>query len=422
MFIVWFLTVFLVLFPKGGLKIGILPLTWGYLFLALTTPPLLLVRLAAFPSRLLLRVWVVLGAVAPIQLLCIYAMVFYGIVDPPFAVSTLTNLFFLPWIFLLVYPPFLGYVDGERLSRYLRVCIFLTAVWGIFLFFWHPFTGHFIEIPYLTVNVADYGDLEYTKHIARGLFLKLISTYNNGNLYGVAMLILLPLYEFLEKARWRVWLLKGALVLTLSRTVWFGLVIVQLAPLGLLLMRQVATFPRLQLGRLGKQVIATLVIVGCIFGALLFNSSTLAFLFDPNLGGRLGGLGAFSTATLLPSRGLAGLSEVVYVSAATWFGYAGFVAITLLLWSPALLLFVDSSALRSPSRTAALKGLLMYAVLCVSDGGFNYLPVMAFYWFAYMVYLFGWPAATSVVPRRVHPVLIPAAGAGDSLPIVEGAH
>ena len=53
--------------------------------------------------------------------------------------------------------------------------------------------GKFIEIPFLTVNAGDYGTLESTKHINRGGYLKLISTYNNGNVYGVATLILLPL-------------------------------------------------------------------------------------------------------------------------------------------------------------------------------------------------------------------------------------
>jgi len=61
--------------------------------------------------------------------------------------------------------------------------------------------------------------------------------------------------------------------------------------------------------------------------------------------------------------------------------------------SPVLLLFVDSTALQSPTRRAALKGLILYAFLAGIDGGFNYIPTMAFYWFVYMIYLFGWPAA-----------------------------
>ena len=205
MFVVWFLTVFLVLFPKGGVKIGDLPLTWGYMFFALTTPPLLLVRMVRFPVRLPVRLWAVLAALLPMQLLALYAVTFYGFADLAYGTSTFANLFFLPPIFLLIYPEFLRYVDGERLSRYFRWCILIAAIWGIFLFFWHTFTGHFIEIPYLTVNADDYGELEGTKHIARGFYFKLISTYNNGNLYGVATLILLPLYDLLEKGALASW-------------------------------------------------------------------------------------------------------------------------------------------------------------------------------------------------------------------------
>ena len=79
MFAVWFLTVFLVLFPKGGVKMGFLPLTWGYMFLALTAPPLLVLRLVAAPLRLPLRLWAIIAILVPMQLLCLYALVFYGI-------------------------------------------------------------------------------------------------------------------------------------------------------------------------------------------------------------------------------------------------------------------------------------------------------------------------------------------------------
>jgi hypothetical protein len=404
MFAVWFLTVFLVLFPKGGLKIGILPLTWGYMFFALTTPPLLVVRLVATSPRLPLRLWAIIAILLPMQLLCVYAIVFYGIADPPFAVSTIAALFFLPWIFLLVYPPFLPLVDGERFSRYFRFCILAAALWGIFLFFWHPLTGHFIEIPFLTVNQGDFGDLEYTKHINRGLFFKLISTYNNGNLYGTATLILLPLYSLLEKSNWRRLVVNLALLLTLSRTVWAGLVILQMLPLGLLLARQFGTFPRLYLGEATKRVFALLATVALIFTALLFNASKLSFLFDPTLGGRDVMVEQLFHATLLPDRGVAGFSEVLYASAAHDYGYAGLIAFTLIMLSPVLLLFIDSSALRSPSRRAALKGLILYAFLAGSDGALNFLPTMAFYWFVYMIYLFGWPGTRSAVAAQRAPV------------------
>src|SRR5690606_25097688 len=72
-------------------------------------------------------------------------------------------------------------------------------------------------------NAGDVGALE-GKHIDRGGIFKLISTYNNGNIFGICMVMLLPLYACLERRTWPQLVVKAALVLTLSRTVWAGLI------------------------------------------------------------------------------------------------------------------------------------------------------------------------------------------------------
>lgn len=389
----WFLTVFLVLFPKGGIKIGILPLTWGYLFLALTFPVLLAVRLLAFPLRVPLRVLTVIALLVPMQALMIYALVAIGVWGPDYAFSNSTGIFALPWLFLLVYPPFLRSIDGAKLSSYIRNCMLFAALWGLFLFVLHPLTGHFIEIPYLTVNAQDYGLIEAKKHIARGFFFKLISTYNNGNVYGVATLILLPLYDVLEPARWRRLTIKLALLLTLSRTVWFGLLINEALPVVGMLWRQTRTFPVLYMARVSRRLAALAVMLLMIFSSLLLLSGAgVSFLLDPTAGGRIAEVTSISHTTFLPSHGLGGWLEVVYVAVLENLGVAGLIAFVLIMASPLLLLLIDRSALRSPVRSAAMKGLILYSLLAFSDGAFAFIPVMAFYWFAYMIYLYGWPA------------------------------
>jgi len=403
MLVCWLLVVFLVLFPKGGIKIGTLPLTWGYIFLGLTVPFVASVRLLVFPLKLPVRVLGALAMLFPMQALEVCSYAIYGVADPPFAVSTMVALFLLPAVFLLVYAPFLPLVDGEKLSRYLRWSILLAALWGIFLFFLHPVTGHYIEIPYLTVNAADYGQIELTKHIARGLFFKLISTYNNGNLYGVATLMLFPLYSLLEKARWRRMVVRVALLLTLSRTVWAGLVVYELLPILVQLGRQWRTFPVLHLEQSGRKIAALVVTGLLVLGAVSFNHSGgggAEFLLDPNLGGRTQEVKAIGELHFLPTFGVGGFGEVVYAAAMQTLGYAGLMAMILWFGSPVLLLALDRSALRSPSRRAALKGLVLYAFLAIVDGGFDYIPVMAFYWFVYMIYLFGWPAFGGQRERR----------------------
>jgi hypothetical protein len=424
MFSTWFLVVFLVLFPKGGIKVGPLPITWGYLFLAFSLLPLAVVRLLVFPLRWPKRLLLALALLMPMQLLFVYAAVFYGIADPSFAFSTFVGLFALPWIFLLVYPPFLSFIDGKRLSLYLRWSMLLAAIWGIFLFFFHPLTGHFIEIPYLTVNAADYGEIEATKHIARGLFMKLISTYNNGNVYGVATLILLPLYRELEEVRWRRIVLLIALLLTLSRTVWIGLIVLEILPLIALLARQVETFPIVQLRAAGRRIAIAGVTIVLVFGALLFNSlgsGALKFLFDPEAGGRLGEITAVSSnrITLLPSQPVSAFLEILYSSAVQGYGWMGLAAFVLLLVSPVLLLVVRPEALHSRMRRAAFQGLVLYIVLAGMDGALNYIPVMAFYWFAYMVYLFGWPGQPDGAPASRLPYIAGAPGRPASTEMME---
>ncbi len=410
MFCTWFLVVFLVLFPKGGFKVGAVPITWGYMFLLLTLPPIALVRILALPLRVPRRVLIVMVMLVPMQIIFLYAWIVCGVSNLGYTISLLGSFIGLPITLLLIYPPFLIYVDGDRLSKYLRWCVLLAALWGILLFFTHPITHKFIEIPYLTVNAGDYGNLEYTKNISRGLFFKLISTYNNGNLYGVCTLMLMPLYDLMEPIRWRRNVIKVALLLSLSRTVWAGLVISEALSVGILLSKQLRTFPKLYLGKAAKRTGALFLIVGLIFATLLFNSNKLTFLFDLTLGNRVGLTSLLPATTFLPIVPVAGLNEAAFVSSALYFGWSGFVAFSLLMLSPLLLLFYDSSPLRSPVRRAALKGMVLYIILANVDAAFVFIPSTAFFWFVYMIYLYGWPqphskaiASRATVPQSLHP-------------------
>jgi hypothetical protein len=390
------LLVFLVLFPKGGIKLGTVPLTWGYLLLAITLPFLAAVRILGFPLRMRSRTLVACAVPIPFFIIFVYSFLANGVADVGAMLSDLTSFFVLPFAFLFVYPAFLKRMDGERFSAQFRFCILAAAIFGIFLFVWYPITKHLIEVPYLTVNAADYGEIAETKNISRGAFLKLISTYNNGNLYGAAMLIVLPMYDKLEKRGWRRLVLKLALVLTLSRTVWIGLVAEQMLSLLRLGLDAARNFPRIRATSVLKRIFLLVVTAVAILGGLLLITSKLSFLFDSQLGGRASGLTASLDATWLPSQPITYFSEIVYSSAALNFGIVGFLAIALLFASPAILAFTDSTIVESPMRGAALKGLMVYAVIAAGDGAVNLIPVMALYWFTYMVYLEGWPGTPSV--------------------------
>ena len=407
----WLLVTFLVLFPKGGGRLGSIPVTWGYLLLALSAPPLLLYRILFLPLRT--NIWgaAALASTLPFQAIFIYSYFANGLLQLDFAVSTAVSFFVLPFLFLELYPQFYFQLDAERFRRHLCDCIFLTACFGIFLFFSRPITGHLIEIPFLTVNIADYGQIERTKHIARGGFLKLISTYNNGNVYGVAMMLLLPLYVVLEPRRWRHNLLRGALLLTLSRTVWAGLLAEQALAFASPLLATAKVFPRLVLEGTGRRLAIIFGIIVCILLAMAMSAYQLSFLLDPTLGGRIGEITQTSGATLLPTQPLQSFAEVLFASALTNYGYVGLFTILLIFFFPFLLVAARPEILQDKVRRAAVKGLLLYVIVSLSDGATNLIPVMAFYWFVFSVLIYGLPGAGlgKARPGRALPVRLPNA-------------
>ena len=378
--------------------------------LGIITPPAFMVRFLQFPLRFPRRVLLVTAALIPFQMLSWYAYKFYGVSNPPFAFSTFVGLAALPWIFLLIYGPFFPRLDGEQLARWMCTCMAYAAVWGIFLFFLHPVAHHFIEVPYLTVNASDYGELENTKNIARGVFFKLISTYNNGNLYGVATLLLLPLFDKLESSKFRRTAVKTALFLTLSRSVWVGLIFNEVLSLSLVLLRQIKTFPVLFLGAARRRFIAIGAIVGFSLFSVLFISyqgGGMQFLLDVTGGQRVNQVYAAEGTSFLPQTGLYGFGEVLYASAAQYWGIAGLFAFCLIIFSPLLILLADPSVMRSPLKRAALKGLILYMLMAASDGALDFIPVMAFYWFVYAVFLYGWPGDRPMVLHKPVPFLRP---------------
>ena len=153
----------------------------------------------------------------------------------------------------------------------------LVALYGIVLFVYKIVTGDWIEIPFLTINYGDVGLMDY-KHINRGGdIFKLISTYNNGNIYGVCMLMLLPFYEQCEDKGWKTLIVKASLVLTLSRTVWIGLVFYELV-LQFYIRRQFSKTILRQFGML------TAGVAGVLAALYLLLGRSIGFVFDPNLG------------------------------------------------------------------------------------------------------------------------------------------
>jgi hypothetical protein len=366
-----FLVFFALAFPKGGFKIYGTPITFGYLF----TPVLVLfalsrARTVTFPLD---RLAVIAGA----AVLTGWSAVTVAINGLVGADSGLTLAYFVSVAYLPVFGmvAFSGLTMDEfagRIEQALLWAVRFAAAYGVFLFFFKMLTGQWIEVPFLTVNVDDVGQLD-NKYIARGAIFKLISTYNNGNIFGVSMAILGPLYWSLEKSK----VLRGvfcvAALLTLSRTSWIGLT--------LMLVMKAQAGRRLTMSSVLLGVMALLVAAAGVLGGMALMGADLSFLTDRELGGRAYQLDQAFGAGLVGDHPVSAIVEIVYASVAYNYGWAGLVLFVLYLALPAVLLRARGvRLLGSGPASACLQGLTIYLVLAGSDGVFTYIPVMMIFW------------------------------------------
>lgn len=361
------LLLFLLVFPKGGIKIADVPLTWGYLLLGLTAIFFLMRKewILSRPSLLILAVQI------PFQLTALLSFAINGIESGNHAIAFITHFIFFPLCFFGLFSHSIQNINLGSFYKIFRKGVFFIATFGIFLFFFKMITGKFLLIPLLTSNLHDYDVIELTKCIARGDFFKLISTYNNGNIYGICLLMILPFYQTIEESQWKKRLVKLSLILTLSRTIWIGLFIEEI-------MTQFFVQPlsRRTLFNLISRWAIFICLIGLILYYLGYQSS---FAFDPTLGGRIYQFNVLSEASWVGHIPFVGLEEIVYLSVLNNFGYVGLLTFIISLSAPLLLHLKTSST--SIQQKGLFSGLLLYLIIACSDGAILMIPVMAFYWF-----------------------------------------
>ena len=298
-----------------------------------------------------------------------------------FTISFYISLFGMPAIFLLLFYHPLRHVSLDFVRNILLKFVYFTAIYGIFLFFYKLYTGSFIEIPLVTVNTGDVGELE-NKHINRGGIFKLISTYNNGNLYGVCMLMLLPLVNTFETKTYRKFFLKLALLLTLSRTVWMGLLIFEILNFIFLKKKTVGS------------VFAIAGVVAIVSIAMMIGLSLLGrditFLADSSLGGRTGQIDALANSSFFPDMSVKFevVREMVYFSVVENFGWVSLPLFFLYLFTPFGLFLLGRTPQSSTLTKKSLAlGLVLYYIAAFVDGAILYIPVMAIYWLVVVLLL-----------------------------------
>ncbi|MDN2696110.1 hypothetical protein O0882_07260 [Janthinobacterium sp. SUN073] len=392
---VFMMTVFIIYFPKGGVKIGSIPLTWGYvaifIFSIMAIPRFLLNIGNISFSTCRLNVFF---SLLPFQSIVIFSFIFNGVENFGFGISFIVSVIFLPFTFIILFHQYMEEMNLSYLFSMVKRGIIFVSLFGIFLFIYKLYTGSFLEIPFLTVNYDDLGELE-GKHIDRGGIFKLISTYNNGNIYGICILMLLPLYEFLENSKIKRIIVKTSLVLTLSRTVWLGMIIYELLKLFYFSINSTSKhllfIPRLFLELKIRKAdfiailfsfIGIILFCGAVFYMIFMIGQNASFLFDKNLGGRIDQLNVIDKLTFFPEKKFSQVSEIVYMSVLDSFGILGFLSFLLAMLSPVIYGFLRRVPFGgSLYKKSIMSGLIIYLVLAISDGAFLYIPVMAIYWF-----------------------------------------
>lgn len=366
------LVLFIITFPKGGIKIGDIPITWGYLLCFLYSLFFFPFALSDFLNgKSYDKISFIRLFILNSSLIIVFLLSFNGFINFGFTLSLVINFIFFPFFFFYLYLYFSKYVLFEERHRIICYSVLFISVFGVLLFLYRIYFGEFFVIPYLTVNAADADSLG-DKYIDRGGVFKLISTYNNGNIFGVSLLMLLPLYCYYQKNNLFKFLVKLSLILTLSRTVWIGLVIFEIFTFSF-------SISKMKI----KHLIAGIMFFTMMSFFVLFLIDYLGwgvdFLFDKNLGGRAENLSVLSNIMLVSFSPFDAISEMTFLSFLRQFGLIPTVFVYLSMMSP-LIIYIFDMKIRTKAKDSIAFGLLIYLIVSQSDGASLFIPVMAIYW------------------------------------------
>lgn len=366
-FIIFLLVIFNLFFPKGGIKISDIPITIGMILLIMVLFYQVFNNL--YHKRLLTISkdrFFILASWLPFQLILLMCFSFNGTNSLGVFLSMVFSFIFLPWMFIFVEGNHFDILNKNFLFKLIRFGIIFVAIFGIINFM----MGNTIEIPFLTVNYMDLGEIN-DKNIKRGEDLyKLISTYQNGNIYGASMLLLLPLFCFLEKRTWLQVIVKISILLTLSRTAWIGLLLYEFLKI---------IFIKFSAKKLISFLLMVSGIVIVISMLLSLMEVDINFIFDENLGSRRGALEQIDMSIIVGSTAIGWYSDIVYANIMLNFGLLGLISFIFAVLSP-ILIYMKNKKVDLVKKNLVL-GYIIYLIISCSDGAILLLPVMIFFWF-----------------------------------------
>jgi hypothetical protein len=370
----------LVALPKAGFLVRGIPITWGYLVVIGLGVIGFSEWLQGLRSNKSIRLSLPpLAWLIPFQTILVGTFIVLGYERPGYAASLIFSFVIMPYLMA-------GLANSIPLPApaglWLRNAVRFVLLYGMLTFLISNISGWFIELPGLTTMLGGDVPLSEKNNNRYGIY-KFISTYSNGNIYGICLLMLLPIYARLEHGGF-VFLAKLSIVLTLSRTAWIGLVLYDCG--GLLK----ASFER-RTRQVSQALLALgidLVVIKLVSAFTLWGS---AGVLDRNLGGRLVQFSVLDglkerwregdyLGILLPVKAFIRIYEMTYMGMLESFGVLGLVFFILGMGFPVY--YIGAIARKSGNHwlQAVCLSMVVYLIVAFSDGALVNAPVMAFYW------------------------------------------
>lgn len=218
--------IFNILFSKAGIKINDIPITIGniiFLLMVMVSIPIFIKRKYKIDSNI---VFLILSIVY----WAFRLIFFHRYTDNGMLISYIACLCGYP----LIYFVFQVFVDSKiKLQKVLKIISILTIVIMFYTIIQYIFGIAETAIPGLTVNYSDYAEHPQNwwtyKHNSYSDSSKFVSTFQNGNLFGVNLLLLFPIAYYNLKDNYVkyfiIFLFLFNCLLSGSRTVYITLIV-----------------------------------------------------------------------------------------------------------------------------------------------------------------------------------------------------
>lgn len=350
-------------FPKAGFYYETIPITMGYIILALLAVGELIYRATHHQRHLDSPVAYILVLLFGFAIVEMGAFKMYGYVSSGGAVAIVVSTLIVPLLSILATSLLLRVLGTAGYVNVLRWSLLIVFSFGLVSFIAFNTIQLPIGIPYLTTTGDDLSVVS-ERHNMRTNVVKMFSTYNNGNILGINLLLWGPIAAVgTQRSLISGVAFRSVCVLSLSRSVWAGLVALEV----------IGAFMDRSLSRIYRAFFATLLLMVVVIGvSLLIGHEPMKFLFDRDLGGRMSTLQG--ELDVISQRRVGWDSESIYAGAYLAFGPVG-VVMVIAIWSIPVV-FGGKSPLQQTARLACLVYLLVGAI----EGAFLLVPTQAVYW------------------------------------------